>query len=488
ALVAGGWTTAAAQARVIAARVALHLGRPDAVPPAVPVRAGPAALRAASWHLAALERCGRGDRTGARAAVETGLTILAAHADALAAHEPRALAAGTGADLAALGLELADTPHDLLAAEERRRTLARRPAAVRPPRDPARAAALTEIRTLSARQAAATAETAACPILARRLLRLEATLRMDALRRTPERTPAPPSLHELSAALDGRVLVELVRIGDELHAVTVRDGRARRHVLGPYAAAARETALLRTSVDHADAPPRSLLLTPLRTVLEDRELVLAPTGALHGLPWATLPELAGRPFTVTPSAAAWLRAHRVPRRTGRTVLAAGPGLDHAEDEITRVATAHPGADRLTGPAATAEAVRDALDGAAVAHVAAHGAFRPGNPLFSGLRMADGPLLAHDLEDIAAVPPLIVLSACDAGRSTGGAAMLGLPGVLLALGARTVIAPVTRVADAESAPFMEALYQALATGTPPAHALAEAPVTPGTAGFLCFGAS
>ncbi|POM22740.1 CHAT domain protein [Actinomadura rubteroloni] len=484
---AGGWTTAAAQARVIAARVALRLGRPDAVPRGVPVRVGPAALRAASWHLVALERCGRGDAAGAREAVRAGLRILAAHADALGAHEPRAHTAGTGADLAALGLELAGTAADLLAGEERRRALARRPVAVRPPRDPARAAALAEIRTLSARQAAATAETAACPILERRLLRLEAALRAGALRRTPERTPAPPSLRALSAALDGRVLVELVRIGDGLHAVTVRDGRARRHVLGPYAAAARDAALLRTAVDHADAPPPSALLAPLRDVLGDRELVLAPTGALHGLPWAALPELAGRPFTVAPSAAAWLRAHRVARRAGRTVLAAGPGLDHAEDEITRVAAAYPDAERLTGATARAEAVRDALDGAAVAHVAAHGRFRPGNPLFSALRMADGPLLAHDLEDIASVPPLVVLSACDAGRSTGGEAVLGLPGVLLALGARTVIAPVTRVADAESPAFMAALHRALAAGTPPAWALARAPATPGTAGFLCFGA-
>ncbi|WP_019631155.1 CHAT domain-containing protein [Actinomadura atramentaria] len=492
---AAGFGPAAAEARVIEARIAVRYGRPVREPAREPD--GPAALRASAWHLTALARWSRGDRTGARIAVRAGLRILAEYADALGAHEPRVRAAGLGADLAAFGVELAGPPRDLLAQEEARRELARRPVRVRPPRDEARAAALAQVRTLSARQAEATARGAACPDMERRLLVLEARLRADALRRpATDRVPSPPGFGELADALAGRVLVELVRVGAELHAVTIRDGRARRHVLGGFAAAVRAGALLRTAVDLAARgdpapPPAPDLLAPLRRVIGDREVVLAPTGALHALPWGVLPGLAGRPLAVAPSAAAWLRAHRRrargPGPAGRALLVAGPGLAHADAEVAALTAVHPDAAALAGRAARTAAVRAALDGAAVAHLAAHGVFRPGNPLFCGLRLADGPLLAHDLESVEAIPPLVVLSACETGRSAGGDAVLGLPGVLLGLGAATVIAPVARIADAETPGFMAVLHRALAAGVPPAHALADAARTPGAAGFVCFGA-
>ncbi|MQY08279.1 CHAT domain-containing protein [Actinomadura macrotermitis] len=496
----GGWEPAAAEARIIAARVALHLGRPAGhLLEQVRTARGPGALRVAAWHAIGLERLSRQDRTGALAAVWTGLALLEEHAEVFGALELRARAAGLGDDLAELGLGLARSARELLAAEERRRAIAR-PAAIRPPRDRGHAAALAELRTLSTEQTTATARGGHCPILAGRLARLESTVRDESLRRPG--APAPRArldMTELAGALADRVLVEFVRIGAELHAVTMRDGLLRREHLGAYEEAARDVALLRAVLSRLASggdDPRALgdlaetaarldrLLTPLHG---DRELVVAPAGVLHGLPWAALPSLAGRPFTVVPSAAAWLRA-RTARNGGgdHRVLVSGPELAHATRELRLLRRLHPGALVLTAPSARAETVREALDGACLAHIAAHGEFRPGNPLLSRLRLAGGPLLVHDLEALAEPPHVVVLSACDAGRAEAGDAVIGMAGVLLALGTATVVASVTPVRDADAPDFMHAFHTGLCAGLPTAHALAAAPRSPGVLGFLCFG--
>ncbi|TMQ85245.1 CHAT domain-containing protein, partial [Actinomadura soli] len=315
--------------------------------------------------------------------------------------------------------------------------------------------------------------------------------------------PRSAGIAEIAAALGDRALVEMLAIGPDLHAVTIVDGLLRRHRLGARDTAVREAGLLRYAVRRlaeddrdrqaldalADVAERldGHLLAPLLGGLGGRELVIAPTGALHGLPWAVLPSLAGRPFTIVPSASAWLHAHGPGPAGGHTVLVAGPGLRHAGREVDALRRLHPGAIVLDGENARAETVRDALDGAALAHIAAHGEFRQGNALFSRLRLADGPLTVHDLDELTAPPRVIVLSACDIGRADEGDAVLGMAGVLLALGAATVVASVAPVRDAATPEFMSAFHARLAAGQSPSRALAAVARPLGAAGLLCMGA-
>jgi len=495
----GGWAEPAADARVLAARLALHLGRPADAPP--PPRHGSAAVRVAAWHVIALRRSAAGDRRGALAAVRAGLRVAAEHAAVLGAGELRARAADLSAELAELGLRLARGGRALLQAEERRRAIVRRVTAVRPPADPERAAALLRLRTAAAEHAAAAARGEATARLGRRLARLEAEVSALARRSPSGGGPTPAAgAAEVIEALGARALIELVRVGDELHAVTVSGGRCRRWEIGPYQEAARDAALVRYAVrrlvrlgeDDAalrDAAARAAdrLPTGLWRAVEGRELVIAPTGTLHGLPWAALPPLAGRAFALVPSATAWLRAVAAAPSGGRVVLAAGPDLPHAEAEVLELADAYPRALLLRGPAATAEAVRRALQGAALAHVAAHGEFREDNALFSHLRLADGPLMAYDLEELAAPPHVVVLSACDTGRTGGGDGTLGMVGVLLGLGTAAVIASVAPVRDEDARAFMTGLHAGLRAGLSPARALARLPRPAGALGFVCFGA-
>lgn len=63
------------------------------------------------------------------------------------------------------------------------------------------------------------------------------------------------------------------------------------------------------------------------------------------------------------------------------------------DDVTMLADSH----------ATTAKVLHALDGAWLAHIAAHGVFRDDSPLFSSLRMHDGPLTVYDFEQLRSAP-------------------------------------------------------------------------------------
>jgi CHAT domain-containing protein len=67
------------------------------------------------------------------------------------------------------------------------------------------------------------------------------------------------------------------------------------------------------------------------------------------------------------------------------------------------------------------------------HLAAHGRLAPHNPLFSELTLADGPLFAYDIEQLADAPHTVVLAACESGRSVvcAGDELLGLGAMFLA---------------------------------------------------------
>jgi len=172
---------------------------------------------------------------------------------------------------------------------------------------------------------------------------------------------------------------------------------------------------------------------------------------------------------------------------------AGPGLIRAQAEARSVAAAWSGT-ALTGPGASTSAVIGVLGTHDVVHIAAHGRHEHENPLFSSLRLADGPLFAHELDSTSRVASCVMLSACEAGLSTSrpGNETLGLTSVLLQLGTRSVLAGVARVADEVAADVMEQTHRLMAGGLDSAASLAQAQLTVGTdrapAPFVCFGSS
>jgi CHAT domain-containing protein len=209
------------------------------------------------------------------------------------------------------------------------------------------------------------------------------------------------------------------------------------------------------------------------------------------VPWGLLPELRGRPVTVAPSASTWLAAKRATDHTQiarRPLLVAGPDLEHAATEIVQLTGLYRDATVLVGAAATVSATMRALPACTALHIAAHGHHERQNPLFSRLDLVDGPLMAHDIHQLGAAPPHVVLSSCDVGRTVvrTGDELLGFTAALLYSGTHTVISSVARIDDVAAVDVMVAYHRSLRDGTPPARALATATAAQPLMPLVCFG--
>jgi tetratricopeptide (TPR) repeat protein len=523
-----GWLAAALDARLYAASLAV--GRTEAgqeLPQVLAAtRRGPAELRARAWHVVALLRDASGDVPGARRALLAGTRILDEHRATLGATELRTLAAGYATELAATGLRMAlrtSRARSVLWWAERWKAAALRFPPTRPPEDAELAADLAELRRL-----VADVDPVTGPHRSNARWREQRALEDRIRRRSWHRPragggPRPPALLAgLAAQLGERTLVELVDADGDLYAVVVHRGGFGHRRLGRTAEAAAELGALRFAlrrIVHRHGQPASraantsaarlaaekldlATVAAVRGWLGAGELVVVPVGALHATPWALLPSCRGRPVTVAPSASAWLAAavrgsEQVPAGR-RAVLVAGPGLPYAETEVRHLAGLVAPADLLVGPAARVDPVLAALDGAGLAHLAAHGVFRADNPMFSHLRLADGPLTVYDLERLARPPTTVVMSACNSGLSAvqPGEELMGLAAALLGLGTVSVLGSVLPAQDEAALALMTDLHRRLSAGSGPAAALAAAQAAAGeqldertatAAAFVCFGA-
>jgi hypothetical protein len=329
---------------------------------------------------------------------------------------------------------------------------------------------------------------------------------------SPWGEPRPvATITEVMARLGDRAMISYLQSNNEISALVVCDNRVRLLHLGDHSDVTVATQELHADLDALAPdwlPPQLVaavsgsaarragrldarLIRPLAKLIGDRELVIIPTGSLYATAWGALPSLRGRPVVVAPSATAWLAADRAADQDGHTVLVGGPHLTAAVGEVGSLRAHHPDARLISTDQATVEGVLDALDGAALAHVAAHGTHEPENALFSHLDLLDGALYAHEITRLRRPPQHVVLAACELAlsRIRPGDEALGFAGALLAAGGRTVTAAITRVGDQAAAEAMADYHRRLAAGAAPAAALADAiAVDPFRRPFICLGAS
>ncbi|QIK68088.1 CHAT domain-containing protein [Nocardioides sp. HDW12B] len=445
-----------------------------------------------------------GDRRRAKVEVRRGLAELGGYQQTFGSLDLRTASAVHGSALARLGLELVlrdGSAAEVLTFVERARAVSTRLPQVRPPGDPATAALVARLRAVDEEARSLEGDPTGLET-ARGLRREAARLQHEIRGRAWEleggqgAADAPPRVRRLAAAAeaDGSVVVSFARHRSSWVAVHLDGRRAVLTRLGPVAEVAALVARVRADLDAAASPALppllaravhdslaaglarldALLLAPLD--LTGRRLVLSCSGDLMLLPWGLLPSRTGTATSVTPSAAAWLRARegRRPSRP-RVVAVAGPGLRLAEAEVAEVVGRWEGSRALLGPDATSQRVRQALVEGDLVHVSAHGRHRSDSPLFSSVRLHDGSLYAHEIDPGAGLAGCVVLSACDAGLATTrpGEEMLGLAQVLLHLGSRSVVAAVARVNDEVSAGVMADLHARLAQGKDVSTSLAEA---------------
>jgi CHAT domain-containing protein len=512
-------------AELLAARALLATGRPVQARQRISAsRRGGASVtmevrllrRLAKSELAELE-----GRPGATLAeLRAGLALVRAHRARLGSIDLQTGAAALGAELAAAGMRQAldrvSAPL-LFAGLERSRAQAFRARPVRPPADQRAAEVMAELRQLSylIRQAELNGVRDPAAIARRAMLQREIRERSWHAEGAGEAAQAVAP-GEISAALEssGQVLVSILARDSVMYAVVLRRGTMRLYRIGDFGAASEAARRLVADLDTlagrrlparleaviTQSSRRQIdvltgeITAPLRGLLGDGGIVIVPTGLLASIPWNMLPDLRGRPVAVCPSASSWLAAwRRIPpsplaTRAGPPLIAAGPDLAHAAAEAMTIAKMYPGSRPLTGGEATVSATLRGLDGTHLAHLAAHGHHEQENFLFSRLDLADGPLMAYDLQQLTAAPHQVILSACDAGRSAvrPGEELLGFTAALLYVGAATVISSVASVGDDTAVGIMTEYHRRLTAGDRPAQALAKACGPEQLSPFVCFG--
>ncbi|WP_158630473.1 CHAT domain-containing protein [Glycomyces terrestris] len=514
-----GWTLRLEQAKILAARAKIRAGSFEGVEELLKGESGGPGHDALAEDLA--RYLAKAELAIARGLdpmpeLRAGLDLLDEYRMAFGSVEFQAGVSALGVQLSSKGLTHTTnhgSPAEMLQWAERSRGQALRIPPVKSSGDSAAREALGRLRQARQELWDLQVEGKEATEALARVSRLEAQIRdYDRARPGPgqqEERISAEEIHELARSRDTAV-INLFEVGGSVRAVLV-GGADIRHVelmgldeaaelgsrLGADLDALRRTfhhpERLRQSVEgsmrrNASALSRGVL-DPLLDYIGDRQAVMVPHSKLAWVPWPMLPPLRGRPLTVSPSAEAWWRAVHRPAATGPALIAAGPGLGRATEEIEAVAGLYPEAVRVAADESDPETVLKALDGAAVAHLAAHGHHEPDNVLFSRLDFGLGPLNAYELLGLDQPPAHVVLSACDLGRSTVevGNETLGFTAALLHAGTATVVSSLAKVPDAMAAEMMVEYHRRCAAGASPAEALAAVGEQRPWHPFVAFGA-
>lgn len=236
------------------------------------------------------------------------------------------------------------------------------------------------------------------------------------------------------------------------------------------------------------------LVQPLDPVLRGYpRWMVVPFGPLHYLPFQALHDgshylLERHEISYLPGASL-LRYCLEPRQAAEGLAAFGHSFDgHLPNTVQEAAAIHQifGGELYTEAEATPAHFRATAGQRQVLHLAAHGNFRPDNPLFSGLALADGWLTTLDIFSLRLNASLVTLSACQTGRSAlgGGDELLGLMRALLYAGAASLVLTLWTVEDRTTSDLMQRFYGNLAAGQRKGSALRQAQlacIRPGSTG-------
>ena len=489
-------------------------GRTSNASPRVPAGA-PLGVRMLGHEVRAQRAATRGREFETRRAAAAGLDELAGWQQSFGSLDLLTSVAmhGRGLMLAGLGSALRSrNPEVVFEWSERARHLSQQVVPLRPPPDPALAEELAELRMLRADAAGDgwLSGRRAVELRERVRGRQWSTTESVGARTRLGLAQARAGLGDaalLSYVWDGMRLVCLVVDAERTAVLDICDGAALNAVRSGLRADLEMSAAVRSG-PLGDVVSRALAarLERLSTMLlaevlvhtAAQRLVLTVPGVLAEIPWAMLPHIAGRSFTLATSATRWvgereLAASSAPRRAG---FAAGPGVARGEEEIAvaaaawRASGAAGAVTMLTGSEATTAEVGRVAASTDVLHIAAHGRHSAENPMFSGLELVDGTLFGYDIDLMQGVPGTVVLSSCELGRSSvrWGEEAVGMTRAWLHAGTGCVVAAPVTVADDVACELLGAMHAHLAAGHAPADALAAASERTGLrTPFQCHGA-
>jgi tetratricopeptide (TPR) repeat protein len=297
----------------------------------------------------------------------------------------------------------------------------------------------------------------------------------------------PARLESLVAALgDDAQMLEYYIANQRLWACII--GKASMHVkeLGPVEPILAELRLLkfqmlqarygltavsrRATLAHLQAL-YTALIAPLESWIDAKDLVIAPHGPLHELPFQALHN--GSSYLIdrysisyAPSATVFALCQRYPVKTaGQSLLIGVPDSDNPaiEEEINAISALLPNPYVAMGRHTTEHALFEHAANCRFIHIAAHADFRSDNPLFSCIRLGDSRLNVIDFYRLKLNAELVTLSGCSTGAGIvlGGDELVGLARGVIYAGSRSVLLTLWDVQDSSTAQFMEKFYKGLA---------------------------
>lgn len=249
-----------------------------------------------------------------------------------------------------------------------------------------------------------------------------------------------------------------------------------------------------------------LLLGPVAERLNGRRLVIVPDGALHYIPFGSLPDddlaplLERHEVVYLPSASALAFQRRRlasrPPAPRRVAVVADPAFDPEDPAFVRLPASRQEAEAIAAIAATAataaiapaeparlalgfqasreQVLGDGLGGFRTVHFATHGVIDAEHPGLSGLALSnideagrprEGFLHLRDVYGLRLDADLVVLSGCRTalGRELRGEGLIGLTRGFFHAGAPRVVASLWQVEDRATAELMARFYRSMWTG-------------------------
>lgn len=318
-----------------------------------------------------------------------------------------------------------------------------------------------------------------------------------------------PNVAEVQQMLDvDEVLVEYYSIGDEFQAfvigaddyhvvrcvTTSRSIRASlrglhfqlsKFHLEPLYVQRRAMALLAATQHHLQELHLQLIAPLERFLGRRRRLIIVPHQSLHYVPFHALFDGARHlidVYEMTYAASASVLKICRERRSARSadaqdlILAVADELTpHIRDEAEALRQLLPSALVFTDSEAGEHNLRRYGSSAATIHIAAHGIFRPDNPMFSLLRLGGSWLNLYDIFNLQLGADLITLSACETGMNavSEGDELLGLSRGFLYAGASSLVVSLWNVNDRSTALLMRRFYEELRNGATKSGALRQA---------------
>lgn len=225
------------------------------------------------------------------------------------------------------------------------------------------------------------------------------------------------------------------------------------------------------------------LFAPLEEFTRNKDLIIVPAGSAFYVPFQALHNgknylIESKKISYAPSATVWKFLQKKPSNKTENALLMGfadEKIPLVNREIEILKKVFPKAKTFTDKNANFDVFTKNAGDFDILHIACHGQFRPENPLFSSLHLADGFVTVRDICANKINAELVTLSACETGLNKifAGDEILGLARGFLSAGANSLILSLWTVSDEATTELMKQFYLNLQRGNTIAESLQKA---------------